>query len=147
MFCNSCKNEIPNEAKICPVCGVPVAGNDANPQYQYGAPQQQNAPYNAPYAAPAEQAPETTKPRSAYMAAILHLVFPLLGLGYFYRGNKEKGKNCIIMFIVGAVTSFLFGIGAILIAIVSIINLIEGVKLFKGEYPVDSYGRKLYQEF
>lgn len=144
MYCNSCKNEIPNEAKVCPVCGVPVRGNDVNSNYQYAA-QQPNASYAVAYQT-VEQPPETTKPRSAYIAALLHLFSPLLGLGYFYRGDKNKGKNCIIMLIVGAVTSFI-GVGAILIAITAIINLVECIKLFKGEYTVDSYGRKLYQEF
>lgn len=140
MYCNSCKNEIPNEAKVCPICGAPVNGTDVNYQYQ-----QQNAAYAMNYQT-VPQPPETTKPRSAYIAALLHLFCPLFGLGYFYRGDKNRGKNCIIMLIVGAVTSFI-GIGALLIAITEIINIVECVKLFKGEYALDSYGRKLYQEF
>ena len=109
----------------------------------------QQPPYQQPpyQQQPVMQAPATTKPRSAYIAALLHLFFGALGLGYYYRGIEDKAKNCWIMLIVGACTSVLFGIGAILITIVTIINMVEAVKLFAGKYPVDAYGRPLALEF
>lgn len=161
MICNSCGKEIPNEANVCPLCGTPVGAAPApqpeQPQQEYAAPQpeQPQPEYAAPayvapapaYQPPVEQAPETTKSRSAYWAAILHLLIGELGFGYYYRGMKDKAKNCIIMFIVGVCTSWIFGLGGILILVVEIINLVEAVKLFKGDYPTDAYGRTLYQEF
>lgn len=90
---------------------------------------------------------EPQKPRSAYIAAILHLLFPMFGLGYYYRGIDEKGRNCWIMFIVGVLTSFIFGIGAIVLLVAEILNIIEAIKLFKGDITTDVYGRTLYPEF
>ncbi len=153
MVCKTCGKEIPNGANVCPLCGTPAP--QAAPQAAAPAPQaapqpQQAPPYAppvgaAPMVAPAV-APETTKPRSAYWAAILHLVLGQFGFGYNYRGMHDKAKKCLIMFIVGVFTSWL-GVGAILIAVVEILNLIEAIKLFMGLYPVDEYGRTLYQEF
>ncbi len=97
--------------------------------------------------APPVVAPKTTKPRSAYAAALLHLFFGVLGLGYYYRGMKDKAKNCWIMLIVGAATSVIFGLGAIVILVCQIINIVEAIKLFNGDYPTDAYGRELVQEF
>lgn len=161
MICNSCGKEIPNEANVCPLCGTPVAApvqpDYAAPQYEQPQPdyaQQPQPDYSQPYqqtvpayAPPVEQAPETTKPRSAYWAALLHLILGQLGFGYYYRGMKDKAKNCIIMLIVGICTSFIFGVGSILLLVLEIINIVEAVKLFKGDYPTDAYGRTLYQEF
>ena len=96
---------------------------------------------------PVAQIPVTTKPRSAYIAALLHLLFGVFGFGYFYRGMNDKAKNCLIMLIVGCVGSVLFGLGAIVITACQIINIVEAVKLFKGDYPLDAYGRPLMQEF
>ncbi len=173
MICNNCGKEIPEEANVCPLCGTPTANfqqpdvfeatapvensqpdPSAQPEFApqgepYAPPQQEAFPPYQPmpvYAPPVEQAPETTKPRSAYWAAILHLLIGELGFGYYYRGMKDKAKNCIIMFIVGILTSWLF-VGAVLILVVEIINIVEAVKLFKGDYPTDAYGRTLYQEF
>ncbi len=165
MICPSCGKTILDTSKFCPFCGVsnaaaaaeaPADAGAAQPQpdytqnanQNYQQPYQQNyQPYGA-YNAPApEVAPETTKPRSAYWAAVLHVFAGLLGFGYYYRGMKEKAKNCIICFIVGAVLSPLFGIGAIVLCVCQIINLVEAVKLFKGDYQYDAYGRTLYQEF
>ena len=109
--------------------------------------QQNNYQPYPPYAATPEQPPETTKPRSAYWAAILHLFFGTLGFGYNYRGMKDKAKNCIIMLIVGIATSWIFGLGGIVIAVCQIINIVEAVKLFNGTITADAYGRTLYQEF
>ena len=174
MKCPSCGKTILDSTKFCPFCGVampspapeapaePVAPegqgyNNPDPAqnqqnyYQQSAEQnyqqyQQNnyQPYQ-PYTPP--QPPETTKPRSAYWAGLLHIVFGVLGLGYYYRGMNDKAKNCIIMLIVGIATSFIFGIGAIVIAVCQIINIVEGVKLFNGTITTDAYGRTLYQEF
>lgn len=97
--------------------------------------------------APQMVAPKTTKPRSAYVAALLHLFFGLFGLGYYYRGMKDKARNCWIMLIVGAATSVIFGLGVIVLAVCEIINFVQAIKLFNGDYPVDAYGRELLQEF
>lgn len=139
MFCSNCGNEIPNDAVVCGVCGTPTGEGapQQGPQYQA----QPQYPYP-----PAPVAPPTNKPRSAYLAALLHLFFGVFGLGYYYRGMNEKGKNCWIMLIVGAVTSVI-GVGVILIAVVQIINMVEAVNLFSGKITKDAYGRDLYQEF
>lgn len=153
MFCSNCGNEIPNDSVVCGICGTPTGDGAPQQEAQY-----QSQPEQQPYqqyqyqAQPQYQygqppvAPPTNKPRSAYFAALLHLFFATLGLGYFYRGMNDKGKNCIIMLIVGAVTAFL-GVGVILIAVVEIINLVEAIKLFSGKTTKDAYGRDLYQEF
>ena len=52
----------------------------------------------------------------------------------------------IILLIVGVLTSW-FGVGAIVLLVCQILNLIEAVKLFKGDITTDAYGRTLYQEF
>lgn len=117
------------------------------PQPQPQPQPQAQQPMQAMPVAPVAQAPAATKPRSAYVAALLHLIFGIFGFGYYYRGMNDKGKNCIIMLIVGIATSFLFGIGSIVITVSQIINMVEAVKLFKGSYPVDAYGRPLMQEF
>lgn len=172
MICPSCGKTILDSSKFCPFCGyktiipeeVPqpesapapeAAPAPEQPQYgqyqqpeqpQYGQYQQPYQPYGQYYTQP-EPAPETTKPRSAYQAALLHILLGVFGLGYYYRGMKEKAKTCIILFIVGLATSWIFGIGGIVILVCEILNVIEGIKLFKGDYPTDAYGRTLYQEF
>ncbi len=165
MICPSCGKTILDTSTFCPFCGVKTvveatqtaaqpAAEPEQPAYQqadyrgeyhnsYQQPQQNYQQY-APYQ---EQAPETTKPRSAYWAAVLHLLAGYLGLGYYYRGMKDKAKNCIILFVVGLLTSWIFGLGAIAVLVCQIINIVEAVKLFRGDYPVDAYGRTLYQEF
>ncbi len=167
MICPSCGKTILDSSKFCPFCGykavipedVPqpeAAPQPEQPQYsqyqqpeqpQYGQYQQQAYQPYGPYYAQPEVAPETNKPRSAYQAALLHIIFGVLGLGYYYRGMKDKAKTSIILFIVGLATSWIFGIGGIVILVCEILNVIEGVKLFKGDYPTDAYGRTLYQEF
>lgn len=125
--------------------------NYQNPQQYYQSPYQPypvngtNQPYQAQHIMPQRVDPQ--KPRSAYIAAILHLLFPMFGLGYYYRGIDEKGRNCWIMFIVGVLTSFIFGIGTIVLLIAEILNIIEAIKLFKGDITTDAYGRTLYPEF
>lgn len=163
MICSNCGKTILDSSSFCPFCGVQNAAKAAPAQDQTPPPPPQQAPdqgaYNqqpyAPpvygqyntYAPPAPVAPETNKPRSAYQAALLHLIAGVLGLGYYYRGMQEKAKNCIIMLIVGAVLTPVFGLGAIVIAVCEILNVIEAVKLFKGDITTDAYGRTLYQEF
>ena len=164
MICPSCGKTILDSSTFCPFCGVKTVIEAAQPapepeqpaykqpEYQsdyqgtyqqYQQPQQNYQQY-APYQEPA---PETTKPRSAYWAAVLHLLAGYLGLGYYYRGMKDKAKNCIILFVVGLATSWIFGLGAIAVVVCQIINIVEAVKLFRGDYPTDAYGRTLYQEF
>ncbi len=165
MICPSCGKTILDTSAFCPFCGMKAAVDapqpeaapapEEQPAYQndYQQNYQQNyqqPPYQQPYQAYGgyqEPAPETTKPRSAYWAALLHLVFGLFGFGYYYRGMKDKAKNCIILLIVGILTSWIFGLGGIALLIGQIINTVEAVKLFRGDYPTDAYGRPLYQEF
>lgn len=171
-FCKYCGRDIPEgENCTCPQAladlqaaaeaqaaqAAPVQpANDADPM-GYQPPVQPTQPPVQPVQPPVQppltppiqpvRAPKTTKPRSAYVAAILHILFGVFGLGYYYRGEKEKAKNCWIMLIAGAAGSLVFGLGAIVILVCQIINFVEGVKLFAGEYPVDAYGRELVQEF
>lgn len=126
--------------------------NNANSYQQSYTTPNQYGPYNqyngnVPGAYPAPVTVEPQKPRSAYVAGLLHLIFPFFGIGYYYRGMDEKGRNCWIMAIVGILTSFIFGIGSILLVIVEIINIVEAVKLFKGDITVDAKGRTLYPDF
>ncbi len=165
-FCKYCGRDIPEgENCTCPQAladlqaaaeaqaaqAAPVQPvNDVDPTMGYQPPVQPVQPPVQPPLTPPIQpvrAPKSTKPRSAYVAAILHILFGVLGLGYYYRGEKEKAKNCWIMLIAGAAGSLVFGLGAIVILVCQIINFVEGVKLFAGEYPVDAYGRELVQEF
>ncbi len=141
MICSNCNRE--HNSDVCPYCGTPANMSQQPPQGAYyqpqGMPQMQSV---------MQETQQTSgKPRSAYIAGLLHLFIPLLGLGYFYRGMNDKGKNCIIMFIVGICTSWIFGIGAILLLIVEIINMVEAVKLFSGSTKFDAYGRPLMAEF
>ncbi len=171
-FCKYCGRDIPEgENCTCPQAladlqaaaeaqaaqAAPVQPvNDADPM-GYQPPVQPTQPPVQPVQPPVQppltppiqpvRAPKTTKPRSAYVAAILHILFGVFGLGYYYRGEKEKAKNCWIMLIAGAAGSLVFGLGTIVILVCQIINFVEGVKLFAGEYPVDAYGRELVQEF
>lgn len=171
-FCKYCGRDIPEgENCTCPQAladlqaaaeaqaaqAAPVQPvNDADPM-GYQPPVQPTQPPVQPIQPPVQppltppiqpvRAPKTTKPRSAYVAAILHILFGVFGLGYYYRGEKEKAKNCWIMLIAGVAGSLVFGLGAIVILVCQIINFVEGVKLFAGEYPVDAYGRELVQEF
>ena len=123
--------------------------NNANMNHQSQAVNQQS--YQQPVYANMQPAPmmppETTKNRSAYIAALLHIVFGTLGLGYYYRGMKDKAEQMWICLIVGTVTSCLFGLGMIIISVCQIINIVEAIKLFKGDIQTDAYGRKLYLEF
>ena len=130
----------------------PVAAPEAQEQqaYQGGYQQQEGQQYQQQYVQPMQQPltpPETTKPRSAYVAALLHVLFGIFGFGYFYRGMQDKAKTCLILTIVGFAASFIFGIGMIVVTICQIINIVEAVKLFRGDYPTDAYGRPLLQEF
>lgn len=158
MICPSCGKTILDSSKFCPFCGYKTVVSEESPQPdqpQYQQPEQpqygqyQQPPYQpyGPYYAQPEVAPETTKNRSAYQAALLHIVFGVFGLGYYYRGMKDKAKTSLILLVVGLATSLIFGIGSIVILVCEILNVIEGVKLFRGDYPTDAYGRTLYQEF
>lgn len=129
------------EAQAQPFQPAPAAQMPPQPGY-VAAPQPPIAPPVQPM-----KAPKTTKPRSAYVAAILHILFGVFGFGYYYRGDYTKAKNCWIMLIAGAAGSALFGLGAIVILVCQIINFVEAVKLFAGKYPTDSFGRELVQEF
>lgn len=160
-FCKYCGRDVPEgENCTCPQALADLqAAAEAQAQaqaYQQPAPTQMPPqpdfvaapqPPIAPPMQPVARAPKTTKPRSAYVAAILHILFGLVGFGYYYRGDYEKAKNCWIMFIAGAAGILVCGLGTIVLLVCIIINIVEAVKLFEGKYPVDSFGRELVQEF
>ena len=110
------------------------------------------------------QQTEQQKPlRSAYTAALLHIFFPFLGFGFFYRAENNKGHHCFRLGVIGliavALGSCLSGIrgadifiifiiiGAFLVFAVWIWNALEALQLFSGEITEDKKGRTLYQEF
>lgn len=158
-FCKYCGRDVPEgENCTCPQALADLqaaaeaqaqayqqpASTQMPPQPDFATPVQ---PPIAPPIQPVARAPKTTKPRSAYVAAILHIIFGVFGFGYYYRGDYEKAKNCWIMLIAGAAGMIICGLGTIVILVCQIINIVEAIKLFAGKYPVDSFGRELVQEF
>lgn len=147
MICYNCGQTISDNSNHCIYCGAPQTNGQpdagTNPQYNMPPiPPQAQMPMNAPAAVT-----NVTKPRSAYWAALLHIFLGLFGFGYYYRGMNDKAKNCIIMLVVGILTSVIFGIGAVVITICEVINIVEAIKLFNGSITQDAYGRTLYMEF
>lgn len=107
---------------------------------------------------------EPQTPRSAYIAALLHIFFPILGFGFFYRAENAKGHFCFRLGLLGLIvvafgfclnvvsananiSIFFILIGALLVVAIWIWNLFEAVKLFSGESTEDQKGRTLHQDF
>lgn len=114
-----------------------------------------------------QQTEQQKPPRSAYTAALLHIFFPILGFGYFYRAEHNKGIICVLLFLFDVVMeaiaiivaclssqkdtledayTFIAG-GVIIILLIWIMNIMEAVALFFGGITIDKKGRTLHQDF
>jgi len=110
MNCQYCENVIPPGATKCPACGAPAPA--VNP-----APAQQQQ-----YAPPPPQQPQAPVARkSAFTAGCLSFI--IVGLGQMYNGQVIKGIVLLISAII--LGSFTFGIGSLIILIVSIIDAVK----------------------
>lgn len=110
MNCPYCENAIPAGALKCPACGAPAPVAPAAPAAPAAA------PGAAPQPPPPPQAPVARK--SAFTAGCLS--FLICGLGQMYNGQVIKGIVLLISAIV--LGSFTFGVGSLIILIVSIID-------------------------
>ena len=127
MFCGHCGSEVKDGARFCPGCGAPVAAGAAaaaqpqqayqQPQQQYAQPQYAQQPYQqAQYV---QAVPLGAKSKIA--AGLLAIFLGSLGIHKFYLGYTKEG---VIMLVVTLVGGLIFGLGAIAMAIIA---LIEGI--------------------
>jgi len=154
MYCNHCQRDMPNDFKLCPVCGNPPSGSPQAPPQpppQYNAPPQPPPQYNAPPPNPPNYNPYPPRQpnpqsyasyKSEGTTLVLSIVLGLLminGVGHLYVSKIGKGVAILIGSIILAIAGFatlFFGVGVILLIIYFIIFIWQ---------IVDS--RKLCQEY
>lgn len=119
-------------------------------QQSYQQPQQQS--YQSAPNVPAQYAaPQTgynpnqvagTAPKSKVIAALLAWFLGTLGIHNFYLGNNGRGGLQLGLTVLGWLTSWIFGLGFILIAVVGIWAIVEFVMILigSGKFATDSRG-------
>ena len=149
-YCTQCGRAMSEDYQNCPYCGAKPDLNDTENANSHS--DEHNNAYGAEYfnntnaytpqppvqSGIPEYIPTPIPQRSAYVAAFLALFFGIFGLHDFYLDRKTRG------WIKLAVTLLGFGIGAVIIEIVSVI---DALKLLKGEINVDGRGEMIKQGF
>ena len=131
MYCNHCQKDMPNDFKLCPVCGNPPSGSSQAPQPPPPPPPQFNPPRQPN---PLTYASYKSEGTTLVLAILLGLLM-INGVGHLYVSKVGKGVailiGSLILLIAGAVTIF-FGVGFILLIIYFIIfiwQIIDARKL------------------
>ena len=136
MFCPSCGNQVDSSAQFCPNCGTKVE----QPAQPAAVPPSPTPPPPAAIApdAPASSgtAPQKRDPTIAMLLEILPALFGILGIGWIYIGETNKG----IMFLVGYIIILMIegilltvfsvctcGLGTLAFFFIPIQNIICGV--------------------
>ena len=105
--------------------------NNQNPNQfngqQYDAPN--NGQYNQQYGAP-----NSNEPKQKMVAGLLAILLGGLGIHKFYLGDNQKG---IMYLLISLLTC---GIGA---TVITILSIIEGIRILTGEIKTDFYGNPL----
>ncbi|MDR0934777.1 MAG: TM2 domain-containing protein [Erysipelotrichaceae bacterium] len=117
MYCSNCGKEIPNDAKFCPFCGVPVTSSETVEAEVVGS----------------KVHPEA---KSAVAAGLLGILLGVYGVHNFYLGYKDK-----------AIVQLILGLTIIGAPISAIWGLIEGILILVGEIKVDGYGNPIKKDF
>jgi TM2 domain-containing membrane protein YozV len=146
MFCHNCGNQLPNGTKFCDKCGTKLSEDTTtsnHPQYKPNpfAEPGQNIDFPQPYLTPNPFAEPGQKidiygqieysTSDPNVAAILSLLFGVLGFHDFYCGNTKNGLIKLILSLTG------------IASIVSIIwNIIDLYNIGDGSYT-DGEGRNL----
>ena len=126
MNCPYCENALPAGETKCPSCGAPVPASALQQQQQpfqqphiyvqvpqLQAQQQQQTPVNNGGAGGVRKSPSTAG----------CLSFLICGVGQMYNGQVAKGVVLLIAALV--VGSFTFGVGGLIILIISIVDAIK----------------------
>ncbi len=114
--------------------------NNNNQGYQQNAQGQNQVPYGYQppmYSPPQYQPQPGMQPppgyiqRSRIAAGILAILLGALGVHSFYLGNTSQGLMKLL------ITLLTFGIGAI---VMTVIGILDGIKLLDGRINTDAYG-------
>ncbi|MFT3717033.1 MAG: NINE protein [Gordonia sp. (in: high G+C Gram-positive bacteria)] len=149
----------PNIPQAYPQAQQPYPVNPyAHPQQPYGQPQpvysQPQQPYPGQYpgqplapgypvaygATPLAAAGYSDKDKTT--AGLLQLLLGGFGVGRFYLGYSGIGAAQLCLTLLGWLTSWIFGIGLILVVGVGIWALVDAIMMFTGKVP-DAQGRPL----
>ncbi|AIT61619.1 TM2 domain-containing protein [Corynebacterium doosanense] len=130
----------------------PTSGSSpygAQQSYQYQQPQQFQSTPNVPaqynYAQGTGYNPNQvagTAPKSKVIAALLAWFLGTIGVHNFYLGNNGRGGLQLGLTVLGWATSWIFGLGLILVAAVGIWAFVEFIMILigSGKFTTDSRG-------
>lgn len=129
----------------------PTSGSSpygAQQSYQYQQPQQfQSTPnvpaqYNSAQTGYSPNQVAGTAPKSKVIAALLAWFLGTIGVHNFYLGNNGRGGLQLGLTVLGWATSWILGLGLILVAAVGIWAFVEFIMILigSGKFATDSRG-------
>lgn len=120
-YCGNCGNPVDPNAAVCVKCGVALANTNNVTVPGLGG----------------------TSEKSKMAAGLFAIFLGHLGIHHFYLGNNNKAILCIVLTVVAALTTFLFGIGFLAFIGLWIWHIIEGVKILTDKNATDVDGKLL----